>query len=1753
MNYFPRFVSGLIEIDDAWLRSPVISGNMMPFGSVTIGSPDVPFSNAYVSDVYNRFGQMLINDAISSSVIDLSINEGTLSGNLRFNQTLQIDDAGNLGVTQQIVSPAGIEYTYIDPLFCEPDPLDNSKARVILKYDEDSFNLTDEGKLKTVDLNITSGGAIRVRKADWTLGETDSRLRVISIDVSSSDFQQTGGVLAIRSQGPGRIPFYQVGSGFSSNGQFSYDGAGTLSVQFVKLTESFTLPDNYAAPIGYVMQAYQAGVNTGLDISAAANGRRIISARTDPSSILIDQNNNLSVKLDASGALKKDIQLGLDVKTDATGVIFKDASAGNALDARCDGSSIQKVAGSLSVNLQEFGGLKVTAAGVGVSVDGVTVVIGADNILNGGYRAMFPLQLPTGTSELSLQFSDLTMKTDATGLTLNLSETDRGLQVLADGLGVRTQTSDPIKSGYDGLYLNLSPDDSCLAKTATGLEVTVAPDGPMRKELLGLDIAVDGVTIKKTLAGLVCGLRGDVDGDITVTPAGLILCNISAGQGLQKLGTVISALPNTELEDKVDQAKNAADAAADTANQAAQQAGDLADRIGDLSSVVEGIGDLGKTIGISVGSSMLTSAVTSSIAAAALAIAAKSAAQNLVTSKSALAMGGIGAAFAGLFGAIGGAIAGAAGKRGNQNTYISYNSFSNSGMKEKESDDEEDQYLYGYSICCGTDYSIGLFPDRALCPCVVTPLLGSDLLPVESSDCRSGQLCVEGGLGVSGYIHAGKEVFANDKRLATEEHVAGLGYMTSDAAESKFQAALTVENPLVLSYDKKVLGINLYNYTTNQQTDAAIATAVAGLASQTWVNGLGFITSAALIDFATESYVDASVSGKMDSFDLMAYYTKTETDNLFANYYTKASVYTRAETDTLLGGKQPRFSVSTSLGYNTTTNVLSVDLSAKENTLTFSAPLTRSVNTVGIDLSAFYTRTQVDSLVGTKQGTISVTSPITLSGSTIGINTPLITSLGTLTGLRVTGVIEIPRLNYIHFGYDAAGKDPNAGKMGYELFTAGALDIVGAGVAGGGANRNVKIFDNLYVATNMFIGSNAVATQAWSNTTYYNKTEVNNLVGAKQGTINWNALPNITATNVTSTGYVATGNYLYVRGGGGSDGSLTYGAIAMEYQTGGYIHWISSRHHGGQIAGNAIDFYIANQPASGQGGSSSPGVGNSRRFVIDLGVVAVEGVPLRVNAGIELNGGNVQIPVGGNGICWGATASKIYDDAQLHIYTDDNLYFDLSGQSSAFSMNTTGATFLGTVRTAGKTVNLGIGTPDIQGTYICWNRSAGSGRTSIINQIGGGNSGGFEFLTFASNNTFNKEAMYLDHSGNLTAAGDITANWTNARLNLGVLNSRISLINESGNGSGDVFLWDGFGSGRNILGYYRANNLTRISASSLLLPGMILHEGGGLGAPTYTSRSPGTRMVLWGGLGASSVDYGLGMNSGTMWFSVPTNNEQFKWYAGQVDIMTLGPSGFSVKGQLNGYSGYITNVLTAGSLKTNYIEGGDTGANCVALRINTGAYTNIGVFTANSQACWCDIPLVVNANNLAARPISFDWSNLPNSSGGGLQVNCHSVFKGTILLTGAGSTSKYSEFRYYSVNGTAWVGYNTANYSLIVGGDSRILLSYNGEINIMSDDRLKESIVPIDPDRALSVISKQRSIAFKYKNNPSGDASAHKPQKYGFSAQELLQHEYTRDLVTQYRTDDNETLVMDNASMIPIMWAGIRALIARVEKLEGGQ
>ena len=78
-----------------------------------------------------------------------------------------------------------------------------------------------------------------------------------------------------------------------------------------------------------------------------------------------------------------------------------------------------------------------------------------------------------------------------------------------------------------------------------------------------------------------------------------------------------------------------------------------------------------------------------------------------------------------------------------------------------------------------------------------------------------------------------------------------------------------------------------------------------------------------------------------------------------------------------------------------------------------------------------------------------------------------VTGLSTLADTTLSGTsilnnnMFMKHSQYIDLGYGVPSRESNAGKIGYQAFTAGALDIVGAGPSAG--NRVVKIFDNLTV------------------------------------------------------------------------------------------------------------------------------------------------------------------------------------------------------------------------------------------------------------------------------------------------------------------------------------------------------------------------------------------------------------------------------------------------------------------------------------------------------------------------------------------------------------------------------------------------------------------------------------------------------------------------------------------------------------------
>ena len=113
------------------------------------------------------------------------------------------------------------------------------------------------------------------------------------------------------------------------------------------------------------------------------------------------------------------------------------------------------------------------------------------------------------------------------------------------------------------------------------------------------------------------------------------------------------------------------------------------------------------------------------------------------------------------------------------------------------------------------------------------------------------------------------------------------------------------------------------------------------------------------------------------------------------------------------------------------------------------------------------------------------------------------------------------------------------------------------------------------------------------------------LTSISDGSLSSN-IPRLSSTNIFS-GKLSIKSvnpiaHLEVAAGADNDGANDEKAIALAYRTGGYRHWIRSRHN---IAGpgNAIDFYL--NTSATPGGSAAPGTGNVHTMTLENGRVGV--------------------------------------------------------------------------------------------------------------------------------------------------------------------------------------------------------------------------------------------------------------------------------------------------------------------------------------------------------------------------------------------------------------------------------------------------------------------------------------------------------------------------------------------------------------------
>jgi hypothetical protein len=285
---------------------------------------------------------------------------------------------------------------------------------------------------------------------------------------------------------------------------------------------------------------------------------------------------------------------------------------------------------------------------------------------------------------------------------------------------------------------------------------------------------------------------------------------------------------------------------------------------------------------------------------------------------------------------------------------------------------------------------------------------------------------------------------------------------------------------------------------------------------------------------------------------------------------------------------------------------------------------------------------------------------------------------------------------------------------------------------------------------------------------------------------------------------------------------------------------------------------------------------------------------LYVNTASGSDGGNVYIAGGGSVAIGGVSASYKLDVTGSIRATTQLLS---TGNLAAWNTTTPGT------GVGGLHLGAASGTSNVGPAITFGARDASSGtnaQAGIYINSDGTYGTRMYFATTDSYAAGSKVAMSIDHLGavtlsrsGLTAAGQFQS----------------TQANNTATGGGQIYLNGATGN-------------------------RIDFNGNGVAAPAFTTRSAGTKIVLYPQLDASNVDYAFGIDNGTLWSSVPTTSQQFKWYAGTTNIATLSGTG-------------VLSIFTNGS--TLYGPNSTWGASLRVGGNGNADTTNASVVTTNGN------------------------------------------------------------------------------------------------------------------------------------------------------------------------------------------------------------
>jgi hypothetical protein len=357
-------------------------------------------------------------------------------------------------------------------------------------------------------------------------------------------------------------------------------------------------------------------------------------------------------------------------------------------------------------------------------------------------------------------------------------------------------------------------------------------------------------------------------------------------------------------------------------------------------------------------------------------------------------------------------------------------------------------------------------------------------------------------------------------------------------------------------------------------------------------------------------------------------------------------------------------------------------------------------------------------------------------------------------------------------------------------------------------------------------------------------------------------------------------------------------------------------------------------------------------------------------------------------------------------------FFGISGNSFTLSGNNT-TTFTGNMISALFQAT-GYVLPGAQGGYLQWNRTGNSGTTSIMNNLGTGTTGGFEFVNCTSNGTISNIGMTISSAGVVTAPGNITSSATISGVNIvatsqvsgatgsfsGVVSNAMTLSSSytTPGAQGAYIAWNRTSTGATAImnnlgggtgGFEFVNVVNTPTAGTIANVGMTISAVGSCSALlNYTTPTFVT-------IGSTSGNVSISSSTGTYNLILPTTAGT----AGQVLTSNAGGIMTWSSGGSNNFTSEVTVAVTSGTALA--ISSTSTASNVIATFI-----------TPLANATASQILLGANASSNNASLIQYNSvssGSTSNSLGLGIFGNANilqifgsgaSTFSGALTSTG---------------------------------------------------------------------------------------------------------------------------------------------------------